>query len=98
MGEYGGKIEVLFYDVTTLHFDSDKPDKLRKTGFSKDGKHSNPQIVLGLLASNNCTNIMTSSWFQQMKCFTYLSPPYLRTKLFKEPFTRYYGTTMMTHS
>jgi transposase len=26
-------------------------DDLRKTGFSKEGKHQNPQIVLGLLVS-----------------------------------------------
>lgn len=48
---HGGKIGVLFYDVTTLYFDSDNPDELRKPGYSKDGKHSNPQIVLGLLVS-----------------------------------------------
>ena len=53
MEVYGGKIGVLFYDVTTLYFDSDNPDKLRKPGFSKDGKHSNPQIVLGLLVSGD---------------------------------------------
>ncbi|MBR4434149.1 MAG: IS1634 family transposase [Bacteroidaceae bacterium] len=53
MEVYGGKIGVLFYDVTTLYFESDKPDKLRKPGYSKDGKHSNPQIVLGLLVSGD---------------------------------------------
>ena len=53
MEVYKGKIGVLFYDVTTLYFDSDKPDKLRKPGYSKDGKHSNPQIVLGLLVSGD---------------------------------------------
>jgi transposase len=47
----GGSIKVVFYDVTTLYFESEEPDELRKTGFSKDGKHSNPQIVLGLLVS-----------------------------------------------
>jgi transposase len=48
----GGKIGVVFYDVTTLYFETDFPDNLRKPGFSKDGKHSNPQIVLGLLVSD----------------------------------------------
>ena len=47
----GGKIGLVFYDVTTLYFETDYVDDLRKTGFSKDGKHSNPQIVLGLLVS-----------------------------------------------
>ena len=45
----GGKISVVFYDMTTLYFEASDEDDLRKTGFSKDGKHSNPQIFLGLL-------------------------------------------------
>ena len=48
---FGGNIGVLFYDVTTLYFESDYEDDLRKTGFSKEGRHSNPQIILGLLVS-----------------------------------------------
>ena len=44
-------IQVVFYDVTTLYFEIEAEDGLRKTGFSKDGKHQNPQIVLGLLVS-----------------------------------------------
>jgi transposase len=47
----GGKIGLMFYDVTTLYFETDKVDELRETGFSKDGKHSQPQVVLGLLVS-----------------------------------------------
>jgi transposase len=45
------EMSVVFYDVTTLYFEIEKEDELRKTGFSKDGKHQNPQIVLGLLVS-----------------------------------------------
>jgi len=45
----GGSISIVFYDVTTLYFEIDQEDELRKTGFSKEGKHQNPQIVLGLL-------------------------------------------------
>ncbi len=48
---FGGNIGVVFYDVTTLYFESDYEDELRKTGFSKEGRHSNPQIILGLLVS-----------------------------------------------
>lgn len=44
-----GNISVVFYDMTTLYFEASDEDDLRKTGFSKDGKHSNPQIYLGLL-------------------------------------------------
>lgn len=47
----GDHIGVLFYDVTTLYFEADYEDELRKTGFSKEGRHKNPQIILGLLVS-----------------------------------------------
>ena len=42
-------LSVVFYDVTTLYFEAQDEDELRKMGFSKDGKHQQPQIVLGLL-------------------------------------------------
>ena len=48
---FGGNIGILFYDVTTLYFETDHEDDLRKRGFSKEGKHGNPQILLGLLVS-----------------------------------------------
>lgn len=35
--------------MTTLYFEASDEDDLRKTGFSKDRKHQNPQIYLGLL-------------------------------------------------
>jgi transposase len=44
-----GKISVVFYDLTTLYFEASDEDDLRKTGFSKDGRHQNPQIFIGLL-------------------------------------------------
>jgi transposase len=47
------KLTIVFYDVTTLYFEASDEDDLRKTGFSKDGKHNQPQIVLGLLVSEN---------------------------------------------
>jgi transposase len=43
----------VFYDVTTLYFETDNSDELREPGFSKDGKHSQPQVVLGLLVSRD---------------------------------------------
>ncbi len=49
----GGTIGLLFYDVTTLYFEADYGDDFRETGFSKDGKHSQPQVVLGLLVSKD---------------------------------------------
>lgn len=47
-----GKISVVFYDMTTLYFESADEDDLRKTGFSKDGKHQCPQIFIGLLVAS----------------------------------------------
>jgi len=44
-----GHLSIVFYDMTTLYFEASDEDDLRKTGFSKDGKHQNPQIYLGLL-------------------------------------------------
>ena len=44
-----GEIVVMFYDMTTIHFESDDEDDLRRIGFSKDGKFQHPQILLGLL-------------------------------------------------
>lgn len=49
----GGSIGLVFYDVTTLYFETDNSDELRERGFSKDGKHAQPQIVLGLLVSRD---------------------------------------------
>lgn len=42
-------ISVVFYDMTTLYFEAEDEDDLRKIGFSKDGKFQHPQIMLGLL-------------------------------------------------
>lgn len=44
-----GSVSVVFYDMTTLYFESEDEDDLRKIGFSKDGKFQHPQIMLGLL-------------------------------------------------
>lgn len=46
-----GDLSMVFYDVTTLYFEAEQEDDLRKTGFSKEGRHQQPQIVLGLLVS-----------------------------------------------
>jgi len=43
------RIAVVFYDMTSLYFETEDEDDLRKIGFSKDGKFQNPQIMIGLL-------------------------------------------------
>ena len=47
------KINVLFYDCTTLYFESFKPDELKQNGYSKDGKFNQPQVVLALLVTQS---------------------------------------------
>jgi len=44
----GEKVEVLFFDVTTLYFESADEDELRRFGFSKDQKTHLTQVVLAL--------------------------------------------------
>jgi len=43
-----GDLNLLLYDVTTLYFEADKEDELRKVGYSKE-RRVDPQIVVGLL-------------------------------------------------
>ncbi len=47
LGILGGGVRMVFYDVTTLYFEIEKEDALRKTGFSKDGKHQHPSRTCG---------------------------------------------------
>ena len=43
---------LLLYDVTTLYFETHKPDDdLQARGFSKDDKSKQPQVVIGLLVT-----------------------------------------------
>jgi hypothetical protein len=47
-----GDISLCLYDVTTLYFEAEKEDDLRKVGFSKE-RRVDPQIVVGLLVDRN---------------------------------------------
>lgn len=47
----GGRINVVFYDITTLYFEAADEDDLRRTGYSKDGKFDCPQVLMGLLVT-----------------------------------------------
>ncbi len=46
--DHGGDVSLLMYDVTTLYFETDTEDDLRKVGMSKE-RRVDPQIVVGLL-------------------------------------------------
>ncbi|WP_067967689.1 IS1634 family transposase [Mycolicibacter icosiumassiliensis] len=43
-----GGLSLLLYDTTTLHFQAEHEDELRRVGYSKD-RRVDPQIVVGLL-------------------------------------------------
>ena len=43
-----GTVSLLLYDVTTLYFEAENEDDLRKVGYSKE-RRVDPQIVVGLL-------------------------------------------------
>lgn len=47
----GGKINVLFYDATTLYFESFTEDELKENGYSKDLKFNQPQVLLALFVT-----------------------------------------------
>ncbi|MCF8345508.1 MAG: IS1634 family transposase [Bacteroidales bacterium] len=48
---YSFNFDLIFYDVTTLYFETFEEDELRKNGFSKDNKSQQPQILIGLMVS-----------------------------------------------
>jgi len=43
------KVDIVLYDVTTFHFESQRADELRNYGFSKANKINEVQVVMGLL-------------------------------------------------
>ena len=49
--EFGFDFSFVLYDVTTLYFESFKNDDFKRPGFSKDRKHNQPQIVVGLIVA-----------------------------------------------
>ena len=47
-----GDVSLCLYDVTTLYFEAEHEDELRKVGFSKE-RRVDPQIVVGLLVDRD---------------------------------------------
>ena len=45
------KIDVIYFDATTLYFESFSEDVFKKNGYSKDGKFNQPQVVLALMVT-----------------------------------------------
>ena len=47
------KVDVVFYDVTTIHFESVIADELRDFGFSKNCKFNEVQVVMGMIIDSD---------------------------------------------
>ena len=45
------EVKVVFYDLTTLYFESQQEDELRRYGYSKENKTDCVQVVLGMVMS-----------------------------------------------
>ena len=48
---FGEQINVLFFDCTSLYFESFERDGLREFGYSKDGKFNQGQVILALMVT-----------------------------------------------
>jgi len=46
------EVKVMFYDCTTLYFESFTEDELRRFGYSKDHKFNQGQVLLALMVTN----------------------------------------------
>ena len=51
--EFLSDFDIVFYDVTTLYFETFQEDELRKNGFSKDNKSQQPQILIALMVTRS---------------------------------------------
>jgi hypothetical protein len=48
---FQNKIDIIFFDCTTIYFESFDEDELRKNGYSKDLKFNQPQVLLALMVT-----------------------------------------------
>jgi len=48
---FGQKIDLVFFDCTTLYFESFTEDEFKENGYSKDLKFNQPQVLLALMVT-----------------------------------------------
>ena len=65
---HSGDVSLILYDVTTLYFEAEKEDDLRKVGFSKE-RRVDPQIVVGLLVDRKGFPL-------EIGCFVRMTTPF----------------------
>ncbi|MGB7963996.1 MAG: IS1634 family transposase [Propionicimonas sp.] len=56
-----GDVSLCLYDVTTLHFEAESEDDLRKVGYSKE-RRVDPQIIVGLLVDRRGFPLEIGCW------------------------------------
>ncbi|MFR9752163.1 IS1634 family transposase [Nocardia sp. 004] len=56
-----GDVSLCLYDVTTLYFEAEKEDGLRKVGYSKE-RRVDPQVVVGLLVDRHGFPLEIGCW------------------------------------
>ena len=57
----GGGLALCLYDVTTLYFEAEREDDLRKVGYSKE-RRVDPQIIVGLLVDRRGFPLRIGCW------------------------------------
>ena len=57
----GGGLALCLYDVTTLYFEAEREDDLRKVGYSKE-RRVDPQIIVGLLVDRHGFPLQVGCW------------------------------------
>lgn len=48
---FNNKIDVIFFDCTTIYFESFTEDELKENGYSKDNKFGQPQVLMALMVT-----------------------------------------------
>ena len=57
----GGGLALCLYDVTTLYFEAEREDDLRRVGYSKD-RRVDPQVIVGLLVDRHGFPLQVGCW------------------------------------
>ena len=57
----GGGLALCLYDVTTLHFEAEREDDLRRVGYSKE-RRVDPQVIVGLLVDRAGFPLQVGCW------------------------------------
>ena len=57
----GGGLALCLYDVTTLYFEAEKEDDLRRVGYSKE-RRVDPQVIVGLLVDRRGFPLRIGCW------------------------------------